>query len=57
MSLSISIVGGGYVGLVTGACFAHLGNNVTIIEVDEKKIDSINKGIPQFLKRTGRDIT
>ena len=50
MSLSISIVGGGYVGLVTGACFTHLGNNVTIIEVDEKKIDSINKGVPPIFE-------
>ena len=46
MSLHISIIGGGYVGLVTGACFAHLGNIVTIIEVDEQKIDQINQGIP-----------
>ncbi|ABD42765.1 UDP-glucose 6-dehydrogenase [Methanospirillum hungatei JF-1] len=46
MSLHISIIGGGYVGLVTGACFAQLGNKVTIIEIDQRKIDSINKGIP-----------
>ncbi len=44
--ISVSVVGGGYVGLVTAACFAHLGNTVTIIEVDEKKVSMINQGIP-----------
>lgn len=51
MSLNISIIGGGYVGLVTAACFAHLGNNVTIIEVDEQKVHLINKGIPPIYEQ------
>jgi len=46
MPMNISIIGTGYVGLVTGACFAKLGNNVTCVDVDEKKIEKINNGIP-----------
>ncbi len=40
--MRISVVGSGYVGLVTGACFAKLGNNVTLIEIDSGKIEAIN---------------
>jgi len=43
--MNISIIGTGYVGLVTGACFAKLGNNVICVDVDEKKIEKINNGI------------
>jgi len=44
--LIISIIGIGYVGLVTGVCFAKLGNNVICVDVDEKKIEMINRGVP-----------
>jgi UDPglucose 6-dehydrogenase len=44
--MKISIVGGGYVGLVTGTCFAQLGHDVTIIEINSKKVREFNKGIP-----------
>ena len=40
----ISIVGVGYVGLVTGACFAEKGHDVVCIDVDAKKVDAINGG-------------
>jgi len=43
--MNISIIGTGYVGLVTGACFAKIGNNVICVDIDENKIDLINKGI------------
>jgi UDPglucose 6-dehydrogenase len=41
----ICVVGVGYVGLVTGACFADLGNKVVALDVDEKRIANLNKGI------------
>jgi len=43
--LKITIVGSGYVGLVSGACFAEMGNKVTCVDIDEKKIDKLNNGI------------
>ena len=40
----ISVLGAGYVGLVTGACFADLGNQVICLDIDEKKIQALNEG-------------
>ncbi len=44
--MMISVVGGGYVGLVTGACFADLGHRVHIVELDEEKVAAINSSDP-----------
>ena len=41
----ICVVGVGYVGLVTAACFADLGNRVIALDVNEKRIENLNKGI------------
>ena len=41
--MKITIIGGGYVGLVTGACFADTGHEVTIIDVDPAKVAMINE--------------
>ena len=47
--MKVSIIGTGYVGLVTGACLADLGNDVLCLDVDEKKIARLNRGeIPIF---------
>jgi UDPglucose 6-dehydrogenase len=46
ISMRISIIGTGYVGTVTGACFAHLDNDVICVDVDQNRVDSMNKGIP-----------
>ncbi len=43
--MKIAIVGTGYVGLVTGTCFAEIGVDVTCVDTDPAKIDSLRKGI------------
>lgn len=42
--MNIAIVGTGYVGLVSGTCFAEMGANVTCVDVDERKIRSLQQG-------------
>ena len=42
---NISVVGAGYVGLVTATCFAELGNRVTLIEIDPEKLNLLEHGI------------
>ena len=43
--MKIAVVGTGYVGLVTGTCFAEVGIDVTCIDIDQKKIDNLREGI------------
>jgi len=42
--MRIAILGTGYVGLVSGACFAEIGHDVTCVDVDREKVDRINRG-------------
>ena len=64
--MRISVLGVGYVGLVTGACFAEAGHVVTCVDVDPNRVAAINrgecpifeKGLPELLARTvGRTLT
>jgi UDPglucose 6-dehydrogenase len=43
--MNLAIVGSGYVGLVSGTCFSEMGNKVTCIDIDQKKIQKLENGI------------
>ena len=43
--MNIAVVGSGYVGLVSGTCFSEMGNKVTCVDIDQKKIEKLENGI------------
>src|SRR5205085_4441026 len=42
--MKIAVIGTGYVGLVTGTCFAETGNDVTCVDIDKKKVEKLSSG-------------
>ena len=42
--MNISIIGTGYVGLVSGTCFAEMGNDVLCVDIDEDKVQKLSSG-------------
>jgi UDPglucose 6-dehydrogenase len=54
--MNLSVIGTGYVGLVTGACLAGSGNNVICVDIDETKVKSLKKGHVPFYEPGLEDI-
>jgi UDPglucose 6-dehydrogenase/GDP-mannose 6-dehydrogenase len=66
MSINVSIIGTGYVGLVSGVCLAEVGHRVVCVDIDRAKVDAINAGkppiheagLPELLaKHAGKSLT
>ena len=54
--MDLTIVGAGYVGLATGVCFADKGHEITFIDIDQKKVDQINRGIPPIYEEDLKEL-
>jgi UDPglucose 6-dehydrogenase len=49
--MKIAVIGTGYVGLVSGVCFSETGNDVICVDIDQKKVDSLNTEKSPFMNQ------
>jgi UDPglucose 6-dehydrogenase/GDP-mannose 6-dehydrogenase len=56
VDMKVSVIGTGYVGIVTGACFAEKGHSVICVDVDQAKVDLINNGTAPIHERGLADL-
>ncbi len=54
--MNIAVVGTGYVGSVSGSCFAETGNQVICVDIDQRKVDMLNDGIPPIYEPGLEDV-
>ena len=54
--MKISVLGTGYVGLVSGVCLAEKGHEVVCVDIDQKKVDLINQGISPIFETGLEDL-
>ena len=54
--MKISVIGTGYVGLVTGVCFADLGHKVICVDIDSERVNKINSGVPPIYEENLKGI-
>ena len=54
--MKIALMGAGYVGLVTGACLANLGNDVICVDIDDEKVSALRRGVIPFFEPGLRDM-
>src|SRR5208283_520366 len=54
--MKVSVIGLGYVGSVTAACFAEIGHEVVCVDIDENKIKKINEGISPLYEEGLQDL-
>ncbi len=50
-TMKVSVIGTGYIGLITGVCFAELGNHVVMVDVVKDKVEKINRGIAPIYEK------
>ncbi|TDQ37654.1 UDP-glucose dehydrogenase family protein [Aureibacillus halotolerans] len=54
--MNITVSGTGYVGLVSGVCFAEMGHNVVCVDIDENKMDALSRGISPIYEKDLEDL-